>query len=60
MYFALICGIMNIMSQSENTPLLIVWKALSTLAIVAAMTWYGTTFVGHDHVTLAHHQTARN
>ena len=59
MYFALICGIMGIMSQSENTQL-IVWKALSTLAIIAAMTWYGTTFVGHDHVTVAHHQTAHN
>jgi len=51
---------MDTMPQSENTPLLIVWKALSTLAIIAAMTWYGTTFVGHDRVTVAHHQTAHN
>jgi|GEM_PF-2505931 hypothetical protein len=51
---------MNAM-QSVNTPLLIAWKALSTLAIVAAVVWYGTTFVGnHDPIRVAHHQTVRN
>jgi hypothetical protein len=46
--------------ESENTPLLFVWKLLSTLVIVAATAWYGATFVGHDRVTVAHHQAANN
>jgi hypothetical protein len=48
------------MGQSEDTPLLVAWKLLSTLVIVAATAWYGTTFVGHDRITVAHHQTASN
>ena len=50
---------MDIMRYSEDTPELIVWKALSTLAIIALTAWYGTTFVGAGAPqTVAHHQTA--
>lgn len=52
---------MKVMGQiPENTPLIVVWKALSTLAIVAVMAWYGSTFVAHDRVNVATHLGARN
>jgi len=41
--------------ESENTPLLIAWKALSTVALVAVMTWYGSTFVASHHVDIVAH-----
>jgi hypothetical protein len=46
------------MERFENSPLLIVWKALATLAIIVVTAWYGTTFV--DHPRVASHFTAHN
>jgi hypothetical protein len=60
-HFVLIWCIMTHMGQTpENTPLLIAWKALSTLAIIAVMAWYGSTFVAHDHVNVATHLSSSN
>lgn len=58
-YFALIWSMMS-STESENTPLLIAWKALSTLVLIAVMFWYGSTFVAHDHVNVATHAVLHN